>query len=261
MTVILGDDTLAPRARVRSVPGPGTQVKAGDQIRVTAVAEERRSGGPWQMGLAQIQLLSLGPSQELVDSVDFTGQRGQACDAKAWEGTLEATYTVPPNPPPVVELCVVADDWAGNGEDRGSWKCAQFPTGEIWTGTLHGEWRNPAAAGLGPHVVIEGDLVSYHDDTVMLTVAPDGSVSGEGSSTAVAPMGPPGSYTVTLSGTREDDAFRPLRVSYSVGGGSADWVVPIRGRTAEGTFQSTAGTTTYTLTIKLTCVSCEEAVG
>ena len=247
MRVVLGDDTLAPRARVLSNPGPGKQVREGDQIHVTARAQERRSGGPWQMGLARIQLLSVRPSQELVDSVEFTDRRGKACEGKAWEGTLEATYTVPPNPPPVIELCVVAEDWAGNGEGRGDWKCAEFRTGEVWEGTEHGEWMQ---ASLG--------VVSTHDGTIKLTVAPDGSVSGEGSGTQWAPAST-GDYTTTISGTRDDNAFR-LKISFSPGG-SGDFVVPIRGRTAEAEWQDVGPGLVYTVTIKLKCVSCEEAVG
>jgi hypothetical protein len=244
MTVILGDDTLAPRARVRSEPGPGKQVDEGDQIRVTALAQERRSGGPWQMGVERIQLLSLRPAQELVDSVEFTDRRGKACDEKQWEGTLEATYTVPPDPPPVVELCIVAEDWAGNGAERGSWKCAEFPTGEVWTGTIVEEF----APG-GGQVVAEGK-------NVKLMVGTDGAVNGTWALTFTRCTVPNCNLvghtdSLTVSGKRDGSGFH---LTLTGPGGSVQLDVPVAGKTAKGTLQQQGG---GSITVDLKCTSCE----
>ena len=45
--------------------------------------------------------------------------------------TYEATYTVPSNPPPVVQLRAYARDFAGHE----TWEDAEFPTSD-WHGTI-----------------------------------------------------------------------------------------------------------------------------
>lgn len=122
---------------------------------------------------------------------------------------------------------------------------------EVWEGTFHDEHFN----------TVLGAVDSTSDGTIRLTVAPDGSVSGKGSARQVT-EGSTGEYTITISGTREDDAFRLTFLLTSLGpAGSMDVVAPIRGLTAEGTWRLTAATVVYSGTITLECVTCEEAVG
>ena len=65
------------------------------------------------------------------------------CAEKQWKQILEVTYTVPPNPPPIIRLRAVAEDFAGNKDDD----VGEFPTGD-WHGTI--DWRisNPGPARL-----------------------------------------------------------------------------------------------------------------
>ena len=130
--IILGDDTLAPRVGVISTPARGSKVMPGDPIVLTVTATEKRSGGPWQMGVERIQVI--GP-EGLVDSRDYQDYRGKACDAKSWEQTFEVTYTVPENPGPQIELCAIGEDFAGNTQSR----CGTFYTVDVWQGTMHTE--------------------------------------------------------------------------------------------------------------------------
>jgi hypothetical protein len=48
------------------------------------------------------------------------------CAQKPWELWLDVTYTVPPNPPPVIRLAARASDFAGNVD----FDVGQFPTGD-----------------------------------------------------------------------------------------------------------------------------------
>ncbi len=92
----------------------------------------------------------------------------KACDDKTWEQKDEATYTVPKNPPPIIKICVIAEDYAGN---QGV-KCAEFPTGDVWKGTMHSEVQ----ASFGPPAYA---CSSAFDATLRLVIA-RGEISGDG---------------------------------------------------------------------------------
>jgi hypothetical protein len=169
-SITLGDDTLAPRVGVISTPARTTKVMAGDQIVLTVTATEKRSGGPWQMGVEGIQVI--GP-EGLVDSEDYQDYRGKACDAKSWEQTFEVTYTVPENPPPQIELCAIGEDFAGNTQSS----CGTFYTVDVWEGTMHSEST-------------EGGILNcteIWDMQLVFTVSEDGTIEGAGKGNFVAP--------------------------------------------------------------------------
>jgi len=167
--ITLGDDTLAPRVGVISTPARTTKVMAGDQIVLTVTATEKRSGGPWQMGVERIQVI--GP-EGLVDSEDYQDYRGKACDAKSWEQTFEVTYTVPENPPPQIELCAIGEDFAGNTQSR----CGTFYTVNVWEGTLHSE---STVGGIL-------NCTEIWDMQLVFTVSEDGTIQGAGNGNFVA---------------------------------------------------------------------------
>ena len=130
-TIILTPDTEKPTLNTSSTPRKGTKVKAGDTIKVRMEASEEytstRSG--WQTGVKRIQLIDEGPNPVVVPRWEGIGMR--ACSAKQWKQFLEVTYTVPANPPPVIRLRAIAEDFAGNKDED----VAEFPTTDVWSGT------------------------------------------------------------------------------------------------------------------------------
>jgi hypothetical protein len=166
--IVLGDDTLAPRVGVISTPARGSKVMPGDPIVLTVTATEKRSGGPWQMGVERIQVI--GP-EGLVDSQDYQDYRGKACNAKSWEQTFEVTYTVPENPGPQIELCAIGEDFAGNTYSR----CGTFYTVDVWKGTLHTESSESGIL----------NCTEIWDMQLVFTVSEDGAIQGAGKGTLV----------------------------------------------------------------------------
>ena len=124
-----GKDTDPPRLKVTWTPPKNTKVKAGDKIRVTIIANERYADGHKSQptGVQSIQFIA---NEEVVDSKDY-GKPPQPCARQ----TLDATYTVPNDPKPIIHLHAIAEDGVGNhdGED------ADVPTGKTWKGTLRAD--------------------------------------------------------------------------------------------------------------------------
>lgn len=128
LTISLGDDTLAPRVHVISTPARGSRVKPGDKINLKVDASELRSGGPWQTGVKMVQVTALPGGQVGEPWVNSASPLAQKCGQKTWEQNYEATYTVPSNPPPLIKICALAEDYVGN---EGS-ICGDFPTGQYY---------------------------------------------------------------------------------------------------------------------------------
>ena len=164
------DDKDAPKLKVTSIPKKGTKVKAGDKIKVTITASERYEDGhkSWPTGVRSIQLTA---DDGLVDSKDY-GRVPQPCERR----TFEATYTVPRNPPPIVHLTAIAEDGVGNQDSE----VGEFPTGDIWSGTLHAK----SSQFFGP---LGGQCIDEEwDINLDLVVLSDGSVTGKGSGQLVS---------------------------------------------------------------------------
>jgi hypothetical protein len=163
------DDKDAPKLKVTSIPKKGTKVKAGDKIRVTITASERYEDGhkSWPTGVRSIQLTA---DDGLVDSKDY-GRVPQPCERR----TFEATYTVPRNPPAIVHLTAIAEDGVGNNDSE----VGEFPTGDMWSGTLHA--KSSQFWGPGGQCIDE-----EWDINLDLVVLSDGSVTGKGSGQLVS---------------------------------------------------------------------------
>ena len=113
-------DREAPKLKVTSEPENGSLVQDGQKIIVTITASERYEDGhkSWPTGVQNIQLVA---DDGLVDSKDY-GRPTQPCVPR----TIVATYTVPPKPPPIVHLRVIAEDGVGNRDDK---TVLEFSTG------------------------------------------------------------------------------------------------------------------------------------
>jgi hypothetical protein len=204
----LGDDTLAPRINVVSTPARGTNVKAGDKIRLSVTATEKRSGGPWQTGVKIIQITALEGGL-VKDPWTNPSNLPKACNEKTWEQKDEATYTVPSNPPPLIKICAITQDYVGNESSQ----CGEFYTGEVWKGTI--ESANSFYHDPGTSLCTGSWLGQF-----TLVVGTDGSVSGEGSAktqgqpTCQFKMLPDAdtSFTFKLEGKKSESQFelRPV---------------------------------------------------
>jgi hypothetical protein len=171
--ITLGDDRSPPHVHVVSTPARGTKVNPGDKISLKIKAYEQRDES-WQTGVMAIQLTAV-PSG-LVTSKDYLQYRGKSCDAKSWEQKLDATYTVPSDPPPVFQLCAIAEDFAGNKDS----KCGEFRTGNKWNGKLRlvGSGSSSAYGLFCNNEVWDGEF--------SVAVAANGQVQGKGSAHEIA---------------------------------------------------------------------------
>ena len=123
-------DRDKPRLDTNSVPPKGSKVKAGDRIDVTMTASD--DANTWQSGIRFIRLSD--DTAQAVVGFETYERAPEGCTQLPPKRTLERTYTVPPDPPPVIRLRAVAEDHAGNSEtDTGS-----FPTQGDWYGRI--EW-------------------------------------------------------------------------------------------------------------------------
>jgi hypothetical protein len=148
-------DHEKPRLQTTSVPPKGTKVQPGDQIRVTMIAAD--DANPWQSGIKTVELRVEGAAQGLdVENFNPPG----SCLTPPAQRRLEATYTVPANPPPVVRLTALTEDHVGlTDTDVG-----EFPTGD-WYGTV--SVHNPSD---GPHQTrIDAEFALTHDGRGGLT--------------------------------------------------------------------------------------------
>ena len=143
-TLTLRPDTEKPTLKTTSTPRKGTKVKPGDTIKVRMEASEEYSDTRvgWQTGVKKIQLIDEGPNP--VVTPRWEGAEMRPCAQKQWKQFLEVTYTVPPNPPPIIRLRAIAEDFAGNKDDD----VGEFPTGD-WYGQLQLDTRLPGAGMTG----------------------------------------------------------------------------------------------------------------
>ena len=106
---------------------------------------------------------------------------------------------------------------------------------EQWTG----RWR-------------EGNEAMTSSGTFNITVAPNGSVLGKGTGTQET-GGVHATYDVTITGTRDDEAFH---LTFKSEAGPLDVEVPIQGDTAKGPWRTGAGQAAYGGRITLECQNC-----
>jgi hypothetical protein len=129
-------DREPPKLQTSSTPTAGTKVKPGGQIKVTLVA--RDDANAWQTGIRSIQVIAQAPGgDERVGEQGYPPVIRSECEGRPEPRTLEVTYTVPSNPPPIVRLVAITEDFANLTDlDR-----AEFPTGDwygwvTWSETL-----------------------------------------------------------------------------------------------------------------------------
>lgn len=167
--ITLGDDTLAPRVHTVSSIKRDTKVKAGDRITLDVTAQEKRSGGPWQTGVKIIQVTA-EPGGLVGNPWTNPSTLPKPCDQKTWSQPYKATYTVPKNPPPIIKICSIAEDYQGNESSQ----CGEFPTGDKLKGKLSSTTTIKAGTGVGKEI-----LFTYQTDAdLSLTLQDDGTVTG-----------------------------------------------------------------------------------
>ena len=124
-TLDLRLDRQKPQLTTTSVPPKGRKVKAGDQVKIVMIARDDAEPKAWQTGIKTIQLVAESEGGRFIASENY-----EACTDPR-ERRVEATYTVPANPPPIVRLAALAEDHAGLMDTD----IGEFPTGD-WYGTF-----------------------------------------------------------------------------------------------------------------------------
>lgn len=218
----LSDDTQAPELKVTSAPRKGTKVAPGDIISVTIRVRERKSEllreGPqgsdatsdWQSGIQSIQLTA---DNGLVEHEDY-GRLPDPCSPGYLERVLETSYTVPANPPPIVQLRAITSDYAGNQ----NFETGEFPTGE-WYGKQEWTFFGQAANGAWTRVSVSVDLALDPDSKGNLTGTAVGRVTLEGFSPPVSKSCLEGNITTTKPGearARPIGSYTPGRDAMSI---------------------------------------------
>jgi hypothetical protein len=190
----LKPDQEKPKLEVVWTPPNGSKVKAGDKI--TAKLTARDDATEAETGVARLRVdIGVGGGTVGAPAIFPPPMPLQECGRQNPVRTFETTYTVPPNPPPVVQLRGYARDFAGNE----TWSDAQFPTGEVWKGTINlvRDGRNPQCSA----------ITSTAEYTVV--VASDGTVTGSGTfdhGAYTCPpnfTAPPTQGTIKLGGKKE----------------------------------------------------------
>jgi hypothetical protein len=120
-------DREAPTLNTTSEPTNGSRVKPGDEITITMVARDDADPKPYQTGIKTLQLVADSEGRAFLVSENY-----EPCTEPS-EHTIQFTYTVPSDAPPVVRLSALADDHAGHtATDAG-----EFPLTD-WYGRI--EW-------------------------------------------------------------------------------------------------------------------------
>jgi len=186
--VELRDLGLPPFVDVTTDP-PSGRVRPGDTIEWMAVAIQLPVGGTAE-GIRSLEVRS--PEGVL----DRTPERHQrACDLERFFAKLEGTYTVPEDPPPLIEITAHAEDFEG----RPGANAAYFSKeGQVWQGTLTWDAQGPTD-------------VQHLIGIVGINIAPDDSVVGSMTAIgiALAECCPPVTYThgCRAGGSREGNAL------------------------------------------------------
>lgn len=149
-------DRQAPNLHTTSVPPKGTKVKPGDRIAVTMVA--RDDANRVQSGIHRIQLVARTAGGDVrVGGQDYPLVPRPNCEGMPEARTLVLTYTVPNNPPPIVRLVAVTEDFVNlSDHDIGL-----FPTGD-WYGTI--TWTHRVVRSIAEAVTTANADVSLKYD-------------------------------------------------------------------------------------------------
>ncbi len=169
-------DKEPPKLHTSSVPPKGTKVKPNDLIKVTMVA--RDDATTWQTGIQRIQLIAQNPGGDaLVGAQDYPPVIRPTCEGQPEPRTLVLTYTVPSNPPPIVRLRAIAEDFVNLSD----FDIGEFPTGD-WYGTL--EFNSEGVtSGVRLTIIDRMDIVLEYDGQGNLTGSLVGNRSFKNSGT------------------------------------------------------------------------------
>jgi hypothetical protein len=216
-------DREKPKLHTSSVPPKGSKVKPGDQIKVTMVA--RDDATTWQTGIQRIQLIAQTPGgDELVRAQDYPPVIRANCEGRPEPRTLVVTYRVPQNPPPIVRLRAITEDFVGLIDaDVG-----EFPTGD-WYGRF--EWKHACRGGGSTDVTRGiGDLSLDHDGRGNLTGRLTGSTPERSQTMPTCSFRyvAPGNFSAKLVGsyTPGQDTFSVQAVEVRTMPGRASWTCP-----------------------------------
>jgi hypothetical protein len=234
----LGPDTTKPGITINSDPPAGSRVEPGDEILIDSTAQENRNGPSWQEGLQTFQLTA-NPGGQVGEPQEANSALPQPCGRKQWSLATQGTYEVPEDAPPIVEICGIAEDFAGNIQTT----CNKYYTGEVWEGTTNSTVTTLYGGGpCGNPVHVKGK--------VQLVVAEDGSVAGTFDVTGCGVSQPHGEIT----GTATDEGFVfPQFVVYTNG----SLIPKVSPTHAEATLTNMQGpAVTWVTTWDLTCVTC-----
>jgi hypothetical protein len=85
----------------------------------------------WQTGIQRIQLVAQSQGDALVGAQDYPPVIRPTCEGRPEPRTLVLTYRVPRDPPPIVRLRAIAEDFANHHDTD----IGEFPIGD-WYGTI-----------------------------------------------------------------------------------------------------------------------------
>ena len=272
-TTTLGPDTTKPIVELD--PPDGYKVKPNEQIVLTVNASEVKSGESWQTGIYKITVT--GPEGDVGKPWINSSNIPLSCTHKTWDHPETFTYTVPPNPKAVIELCVVVEDYKIANFVT---KCLKYPTGNTWKGTI----KSVTTGDYGSAGICVGEAWELDFSVV---VGEDGTVTGSGDGHLVSMpqcSGPgfDGSELATqaqnvrfdVEGRLADDEFELKIIETYIDGASAGLynysllvdgllLVPlVSDKAAEGPTESSFTGDGFVATgshaVKMICTTCEE---
>lgn len=132
-------DRERPTLTTTSVPDNGSRVKPGDEITITMVARDDADPEPYQTGISTIQLVADSEGGRFLVSESY-----EPC-TEPLEHSVEFTYVVPADSPPVVRLSALADDYAGHADNDDG----EFPLTD-WYGRIDWSFHSFEDTSRGP---------------------------------------------------------------------------------------------------------------
>lgn len=248
-------DREPPRLHTTSVPPKGSRVRPGQRITVTM--EARDDANTWQSGIESLQLLAHEESGDvLVGAESYRPIPRPGCEGRPEPRRLVLAYTVPGNPPPIVRLKAIAQDFANLSD----FDIGEFPTREMWRGsvTLERDEVNPRCT----------PVTSETEFTI--TVDDDGQIAGAGTFAhssyrcqGVPTTMPETHGTIKLAGQKQGGTLTIFPIDWEPKNAFTPripvgpWIVEVgQSRTAEATFTPTGATGAIVFRVKLECQSC-----
>ena len=179
-----------PEINLDAPPPDGGQVSPGDEMEFDAIAQESRDGPTWQTGVKSFRLVA-NSGGLIGDEQTSDSGSAQPCADEQWDLRSLATYTVPADAPPLIEICGIAADFSENERST----CIDLYTGEVWDGTVESVVTADGPAGpCGNPIAI--------DRTARFVVAGDGTVTGTYDITGCGVTEPHAEFTGTATDTQ-----------------------------------------------------------